>query len=144
MATDEFAGNGSEMQADAAGERLFYIVDLRPEWRKQRYATVWRPDNAGYAWPLSWGGRYDLATIDANPNYYAAKAYSDTDCPRTRWQRFPVPCEVVDRLAVAPRPGDIDGDAGPVLLNDERTRNALRRARYVPAALRKAGGTDNG
>jgi hypothetical protein len=33
-------------------------------------------------------------------------------------------------MATAPYPGTIDGDAGPVLLNDGKTRMALRRMRF--------------
>lgn len=39
----------------------FFIVDLRPEWRGNPYVTLWRPDDAGYAYPLPWAGRYSKA-----------------------------------------------------------------------------------
>ena len=108
----------------------FYIIDLRPEWARKPYLTVWRPDNAGYAFPLSWGGIYSRETIDREPHYYA------TRMGYRQWKRFPVPRAVVERLAQPkPRPGIIDGDAGPVLPNDANTKAALRKARYLPDTL---------
>ena len=105
----------------------FYIVDVRPEWRKQRYITLWRKDNAGYCWSVPWAGVYSLATVSKNGGYYANKD------GRARYARFPVPREAVERLATEqPRQGDIDGNVGPILLNDEATRRALRAARYIP------------
>lgn len=36
-----------------------------------------------------------------------------------------VPCEVVDALAVAPKPGHIDGNAGPVVPNNRENWKKL-------------------
>lgn len=107
-----------------------YIVDLRSEWARKPYITVWRPDDCGYAFPLSWAGRYEWSKIEAGGSYYATRQGT------TRWKRFPVPCEVVERLAIPkPKPGIIDNDAGPVLVNDRRTRAALLKAKKLPAAV---------
>lgn len=108
----------------------FYIVDLRAEWSRKPYVTVWRPKNAGYAYPLVWAGRYDKATVDAGGSYYSTK-----DGTR-QWKRFPVPCHVVEALAIpSPENGVIDGNTGPVLRNNVHIRDALRRARYVPVEV---------
>lgn len=113
----------------------FYIVDLRPDC-SQKYICFWRPKNAGYAFPLSWAGRYDKATVDANGSYYCNTNGSK------RLVRFPVSCVLVDSLAIKkPDAGDIDGDAGPVLKNSEKVRRKLRAAAYIPpnAVTREAG-----
>ncbi|MEO0034251.1 MAG: hypothetical protein RLZZ501_274 [Pseudomonadota bacterium] len=113
----------------------FYIIDLRPDFMRKPYITVWRPDDAGYAYPLTWAGRYSKETVDAHPGYYANRGCLASGRPSTRLDRFPAPCEVVEALATPkPKPGIIDGDAGPVLVNDAKTRAALRRAKYLPIA----------
>lgn len=108
----------------------FYIVDLRPEWRKKKfypYITVWRPDDCGYAFPLCWAGIYSKARVDTKPHYYAnAKG-------TRKLMNFPVLRAVVEALSVPePRPGIIDGDVGLVLLNTPEVRRALWRAAYRP------------
>lgn len=110
----------------------YYIVDVRPEWRRKPYITLWRPNDAGYAFPLPWAGKYDRARVDANPDYYATKEDA-------RFIRFPVPCEAVERLGVNPAPRMIDGDAGPVIPNTAKVRTALRHARYLPRAAQGGG-----
>jgi hypothetical protein len=105
----------------------FYIVDVRPEWSRKPYITVWRPNDAGYAFPLSWGGIYSKEHVDAHPRYYANKKGTK------RYECFPVPREVVEALAIPkPAPRMIDGDVGPVVVNSAKTRAALRKARYLP------------
>lgn len=107
----------------------FMIVDVRAEWRHKPYITLWRPDDAGYAYPLPWAGRYSRERIDEHPSYYATPTFGNERV----LERYPVPVEAVERLAIPPTPGMIDGDTGPVLKNDARTRRALRRAAYVPS-----------
>lgn len=105
----------------------FFIVDIRREWRRQKYITFWRPNNAGYAYPLTWAGRYTKETVDAEGHYYC-----NTNGSRSLL-RFPVPCEVVEAMSLTPPDaGDIDGDAGPVLKNSEKVRRKLRRHAYIP------------
>ena len=107
---------------------LYYIVDLRDEWRRQKYITFWRPNNSNYAWPLSWAGKYEKSVVDEHGSYYC-----DTN-GRKSLQRFPVLCAVVDAMALTdPDKGDIDGNAGPVLRNSEKVRRKLRAAAYIPA-----------
>lgn len=84
----------------------FYIVSVAHTNRDHRYITVWRPDNCGYAWPLSWAGKYSEAEVKALPDYY----HNGTDS-------FAVPCGVLDELAVPTIPGTVDNDAGPVVMN---------------------------
>ena len=83
--------------------------------RRHRYITFWRPDNQGYAWPLPWAGRYGEEAV-RDPRQH----YSDGE------DTLAVPCEVVEAIAVAPKPGDIDGDAGPVVLNTKENWAHLR------------------
>jgi hypothetical protein len=107
----------------------FYICDIRPEWRSKWAITFWRPDNAGYAFPLCWSGKYDAKTVIEGGDYYATRAGNALI-------RFPVPCEVADSLGVSPPSGKIDGDAGPVVLNSGQNRIKLRKAgRAAIAAL---------
>lgn len=101
----------------------FFIVDLRPEWRRLPCIMLWRPNNAGYAYPLPWAGRYSEATVIAGKSYY-------TQTEGRRHTRFAVRCDVVEKLAGEPPPGIVDGDAGSVVLNTGANRIALRKARY--------------
>lgn len=108
----------------------FYICDLRKDWRRHRYITFWRPANANYAWPLSWAGKYDQATVDVHGSYYCVQE------GRT-FIRFPVPTAIVEALGVQPQAGDIDGNTGPVVLNTKQNRAILRAALYRPAQIRQ-------
>jgi hypothetical protein len=110
-----------------AGE--YFIVDLRPEWLGNPYITLWRPDNAGYCYSLPWAGRYDEDVInEAGDYYHGSKDH------RSRIDRFPVPCAVVEALATAsPGPELVDGNVGPVIPNTPGIRARLKRAKYRPA-----------
>jgi hypothetical protein len=108
----------------------FYIVDLRSVWKRNPYITFWRPRDAGYAYPLPWAGRYTKANVDEGGRYY----YGSKD-HKTRIDRFPVRCDVVERYGVQPAPGHIDGDAGPVVPNTKEIRQALKAARYRPQTI---------
>jgi hypothetical protein len=81
-----------------------FIVNLSHTHRQDRYITLWRPDDKGYAWPLSWAGRYPRELVMENLHYY-----------NTGTANIAVPCEVVEALAVDPLPGTVDGNAGPVV-----------------------------
>jgi hypothetical protein len=109
----------------------FYICDLRNEWRYKKYITFWRPNDAGYAFPLPWSGKYDQATVDAGGEYYTRKS-------GRRYIRFAVPCEAVEALAIDPAPGHIDGNVGPVVAHTAANRAALRAAMYLPQTLKAA------
>lgn len=100
---------------------LFYIVDLRPKWRGLWAVTFWRPDNAGYAYPLSWAGKYTRQQVIAGGDYYTTRSGRFLI-------RFAVPCQVAEAMAVAPPPGQIDGDAGPIVFNTSENRANLRQA----------------
>jgi len=107
----------------------YYIADLRKDWTGQRYVTFWRPNNANYAWPLVWAGKYGQDLVDEKADYYCVKEGRS-------FIRFPVPVAIVDALGVAPRKGEIDGDTGPVVLNTKANRAKLRRAMYQPSGFR--------
>lgn len=106
----------------------YYIADLRPEWRANPYITFWRAGNRGYAYPLSWAGRYGQAELIEAINYYWKRDGQTLI-------RFAVHCTAVDRLSIAPAPGVIDGDAGPVVPNTPANRRILRRRAFIPEAL---------
>lgn len=108
----------------------FVICDLRPEWRRKPYVTFWRPDNAGYAYPLVWAGDYSEATILAAPRYYASFEAGQLI-------RFPVERLAAEALGVAPDPHEIDGGAGPVIPNNAAMRKALRKLVFAPALVTK-------
>jgi hypothetical protein len=111
----------------SAREPQFFIVDIRQDWRKQKYITFWRPNNSNYAWPLSWAGRYDKSVVDSEPSYYC-----NTNGGKSL-VRFPVACEIVEAMVLTePDNGDIDGNAGPVLRNSEKVRRKLRASAYIP------------
>ena len=111
----------------------FYICDLRPEWSKQWAVTFWRPANAGYAYPLSWSGKYDRETVMERGAYYHQREGG-------KLTRFPVPCSVADALATEPPRGMIEDDAGPIVRNTKEHRAKLRAAgRAILRALEAEG-----
>lgn len=103
----------------------YYIADMRRDFRGNPYVTFWRPDNAGYAYPLSWAGKYTERAVVEGGSYYTTRKGRSL-------VRFAVPVSAVDRIATDPGPGTIDGDAGPVIINSEKNRRVLRRAAFLP------------
>lgn len=103
-----------------ADTKLFYVADFRPEWSKNPCVTFWRPESAGYAYPLPWSGRYTRDEVI--PGYHDKRE-------GRRLIRFAVPCAVVDALGAMPPAGLIDDNSGPVVLNTADNRRALRNAR---------------
>lgn len=86
-----------------------YIVNLSHIQRTDKYITVWRADNCGYAWPLRWAGKYQREKVMDNLHYYNNGA------------NIAVPCEVLDAMTVDADPGDIlSVESGPfnVILNN--------------------------
>jgi hypothetical protein len=106
-------------------EQEYYIADMRPEWRGNPYITFWRPKNAGYAYPLSWAGRYSAASVADGSGYYTTRTGRSLI-------RFAVLAEVADRIAIDPGPGMIEGNAGPVVINSVENRRRLRRTAFLP------------
>jgi len=102
-------------------ERLYYICDMRREWLYKPYVSFWRPDDAGYCYPLTWAGKYKIERIASQLGYYWHRNTKS-------FTRFPILCEEVDRIAVAPKPKTIDGDVGPVVWMNKNTRATLRAA----------------
>lgn len=104
----------------------FYVISVTHTNREHQYITVWRPDNKGYAWPLSWAGRYTEQQILESLDYYH------------NGENVAVPRHVLDGMAVQPTPGTVDNDAGPVVLNNKA--NWLRimghLATFEPKPLR--------
>ena len=56
---------------------------------------------------MPWAGKYTLDAVLAELDYY-----------NSRRSTIAVPCEVLDSVAVQPEAGCIDGDVGPVVLNN--------------------------
>lgn len=106
--------------AAGGAERLFYVASLKHTHREHLYITFWRPDHCGYAWPLSWAGRYPESHVRERLDYL--------NCGHT----VAVPCEVVDALAVTPERGHIDGNAGPVVPNNRENWKTLLAAVIEP------------
>ncbi|KNY11863.1 MULTISPECIES: hypothetical protein [unclassified Shinella] len=112
--------------SDATAPGPFLICDLRPEWNRRPYVTFWRPNNANYAYPLVWSGDYTEAEVMAGGSYY-------TTVEDGKLIRFPILRSLVVPMAVAPEPGHIDGNTGPVICNTARMRAQLRKLAYAPA-----------
>ncbi|KQV31100.1 hypothetical protein [Rhizobium sp. Root1204] len=106
----------------------FLICDLRVEWNRRPYVTFWRPNNANYAYPLVWAGDYTEADVMKGGGYYTTVELGSLI-------RFPILRSLVEPMAVAPEPGRIDGNTGPVIRNDSRMRAKLRKLAYQPALL---------
>jgi hypothetical protein len=104
--------SNTEQSSQPSSDELCYVVSVRHTKRNDRYITFWRKDNAGYAWPLSWAGQYPRDEIQQD--YHNSGDLAIT-----------IPCEVADRLAVAPEKGRIDNDAGPVVLNNATNWNLI-------------------
>lgn len=121
---NKMAGPGDLISRVAPPLGEYVICDLRPEWRRMPYVTFWRPDDAGYAYPLSWAGDYSEGRVREGRSYYTARKGRSLI-------RFAVLREVAERYSHAPTPGMIDGDAGPVVGNTPENRKALRSAALV-------------
>lgn len=101
----------------------YYVVSVHHTKRHDHYITVWRPDDRGYAYPLSWAGKY------AEERVMAALGYYNSGCSNVA-----VPCDVLDRIAVPPAPRMIDGDAGPVVVNNAASWRAIKANVIMPPA----------
>ena len=98
-----------------------YIVSLKHTLRDNQYITVWRPNNCGYCWALSWAGRYGRDNVMQRLGYY------NSGCGA-----IAVPCATLDALGVAPVSGLIDGNAGPVVPNTRASWRAIMAAVIAP------------
>ena len=98
-----------------------YVISLNHTHRRDPYITIWRPDDRGYAYPLSWAGRYPMERIMEHLDYYNSGHCS-----------VAVPCAVLDSIAVPPKPGLIDGDAGPVVPNTRASWKAILSSVVAP------------
>lgn len=98
---------------------LFYVISVKHTMRRDPFITFWRPENCGYAYPLSWAGKYPEDQISLN--YH--NSGDDT---------IAVPVDVVDALAEPTPRGWIDNDAGPIVYNNRTNWNALLAAVIAP------------
>jgi len=101
----------------------YYIASIRHTQKQHRYITFWRPENAGYCWPLSWAGEYTPEQVREQFAYYNSE------------RDMAVPVDAVKRFALPPAPGDVDNDAGPVVPNNPAIWHALRAAQPTLAAI---------
>jgi len=103
----------------------YYIVNLSHQRRDQEYIDVWRPECKGYAWPLSWAGRYAESEVRSALDYYNSG------------ENVAVPCRVLDEIAIPkPKPRQIDGDAGPVVPNTRETWQTILANVIAPPKFR--------
>lgn len=64
------------METEDAGEsmasrlRLYYVASLKHTEQGHSWITFWRPNNANYAWPMEWSGRYSERSIRERLSYY--------------------------------------------------------------------------
>ena len=121
-----------EMPKDSQ-EDEFFIIDVRESFERNPYITLWRPNNANYAYPLAWAGRYTRRQIEEVPGYYYKRRHGH----KQKLDRYPVPCSIVEKYGIDPAKGLIDGDTGPVIPNTAEVRKALRRARMIPDWVEK-------
>jgi hypothetical protein len=104
----------------------YYICDLRADWKRDKYVTFWRPQNANYAWPLEWSGEYDPATVDQGGSYYFTGEIDR--------ERFPVPVTMARLLA---KPAVVDGKEVTCVRNTKKNRELLRASAYMPRTICK-------
>lgn len=117
-------------------DRRFFVVDFRKEWARQPYITLWGPNHSGYNWSLSHAGRYTAEELDANVGYTTNRRYmpSRGACVGP-WERFGVPCEVLERLGSEPDTAGrwrLDNGGRPIVRNSAAVRKLLTANRYVP------------
>lgn len=87
-----------------------------------------RPDCKGYAWPLSWAGKYPESEVRASLFYFNSG------------ENVAVPCHVLDYMAIDPKPGYIDHDAGPVVPSNAANwrrllANTIERPKLTPKPM---------
>jgi hypothetical protein len=97
--------------------QAYFIASVAHTQKADRYITFWRAENKGYAWPLSWSGKYSEEAVLQNMEYY-----------NDGWHTIAVPADVVEKLAVGPGKGTVDNDAGPVVLNTPDNWDMLLQA----------------
>lgn len=61
---------------------MYYIISLKHTWKRDKWITLWRPDDAGYTYYKESAGQYE------NPK----KGYHDSD------SAVPVKIEIADKL----------------------------------------------
>ena len=81
------------------------VISVAHTQRHHKYITLWRADDAGYAWPLPWAGRYARERVMSMLDYYNAGG------------NIAVPSSLIEELAEPVDKGDIDNDAGPAVRN---------------------------
>lgn len=133
----------------ALDEPRFYVCDYRTDWMPGRkpYVTFWGPDSCGYAYPLPWSGRYTAGELKCGYHWHMEEYSSRPPrrgqfiadkLKRPRWERWPVPVEVVEAIGIEPAPRMIDGNVGPVLPNTAEIRNKLLAARLAEPPKQEA------
>lgn len=90
---------------------LFYVISVKHSHKRDRFITVWRPDNRGYCYRLTrdgagteytGAGQYTREEVEAHLGYYNT-GHSD----------IAVPVDVLHAMAIDVTPRDcLDGPAG--------------------------------
>ncbi|WP_139312975.1 hypothetical protein [Novacetimonas hansenii] len=111
---------------------MYYVFDFREEWNCKPYVTLWRPDNAGYCYSIPWAGEYTERQVIEKGPYYTQRKYQKKTADYTGiWERVAVRTDLAKPFFIAPAPGIIDGDVGPVIANTGQMRTYLRRLRFI-------------
>jgi hypothetical protein len=98
----------------------YYVISVKHTQREHKYITVWRTDNCGYCWPLSWAGKYPESLVMSKLSYYNDGG------------NVIVPCDALDSIAVPPLVGEIDNNAGPCVLNNRPNWQKILASVPVP------------
>ncbi|MFA1584734.1 hypothetical protein ABZR37_03875 [Achromobacter ruhlandii] len=86
----------------------FYVISVHHTQRRDRYITLWRPDDRGYCWRIIAAGKYNRERVNASLGYYNSG------------ENIAVPVEIVDAMARPGDPRDFDG------INHDMPISALR------------------
>lgn len=116
---------------------MYYVIALQEKINKNPYITFWRPNDAGYCYPVPWAGEYTEARIIEGGHYYTCRRWQEKTKDYTGiWERIAVRTDLIKPFCIDPAYGLIDGDVGPVIANTGKMRTAFRRLRFVLPEVR--------
>ena len=112
--------------------RMYYLIDLREKNNRNPYITFWRPNDAGYCYPIPWAGEYTEERIIEGDDYYTRRRWQvRTGADTGIWESIAVRTDLIKPFCIEPAYGMIDGNIGPVIANTGKIRTALRRLRFI-------------
>lgn len=111
---------------------MYYLIDLREKNNRNPYITFWRPNDAGYCYPVPWAGEYTEERIIEGDDYYTRRRWQKrTNAYTGIWERIAIRTDLIKPFCIKPAYGLIDGNIGPVIANTGKNRISLRRLRFV-------------